>query len=89
MVLGLEVYGALQVAAPCAEVEQPDHYLLVGDAEGDGLAVERMLILELPDLGRQEVMVGDLSIENRPGVKPVIADAEVLHRRQRRRSGRP
>src|SRR5829696_6089129 len=33
-----------------------------------------MRIPELSDLGGQEVVVGDLSIENRPRRKPVIAD---------------
>src|SRR5215217_5607828 len=72
---GPQAYGALQIGLRhVRKVEQPDHYLLVGDAEGDGFAVERMGIPELPDLGGQEVVVGDLSIENRPWRKPVIAD---------------
>jgi hypothetical protein len=73
VILGLEAYGALQVFWPHArEVQQPYHYLLIGDSEGDGFAMEGMRIPELFDLGGQKIVVGDLSIEDRPWGKPVI-----------------
>ncbi len=74
MILHLEPYGLPEILGlRTREVEQPRHHLLVGDADDNGSSAERVRFPELPDLGSQKIVIGDLALDHSPTRQPMVS----------------